>query len=168
VHARRTHQLRDDDALGAVDDEGATLRHEREVAHEDRLALDLTGGVVDELRGDEQRGRVGEVLLLALVRRVLRRLEAVVREGQRHRGAEVLDRGDLLEDLLETGGLGDVVATGGLGSLYPGLPGWVTKEPVEALGLETEQVWDLERLIDLCERNATGSGTVRNGFGGRS
>ena len=28
-HARRTMQLRDDDALGAVDDEGAVLGHER-------------------------------------------------------------------------------------------------------------------------------------------
>ena len=38
------------------------LGHQREVAHEDRLALDLAGGVVDELRRDEQRGGVGHVL----------------------------------------------------------------------------------------------------------
>src|SRR5690606_21963792 len=49
VHARRADELRDDDALGAVDDERAALGHERELAHEDRLRLDLTGRVVDEL-----------------------------------------------------------------------------------------------------------------------
>ena len=105
----RTDELRDDDALGAVDDERAALGHEREVAHEDRLALDLTGGVVHELRRDEERRGEGEVLLLALLGRVLRRLEAVLAERQRHGSAEVLDRRDLLEDLLETSGLGNVL-----------------------------------------------------------
>jgi hypothetical protein len=63
VDARGTHQLGDDDTLGAVDDEGALVGHQREVAHEDRLRLDLAGLVVEELRGDEQRLRVGQVLL---------------------------------------------------------------------------------------------------------
>ncbi|MGY3367081.1 hypothetical protein ACVWZL_004206 [Bradyrhizobium sp. GM2.4] len=45
-HARRTVHLRDDDALGAVDDEGAVHRHERDVAHVDVLLLD----VLDRLR----------------------------------------------------------------------------------------------------------------------
>ena len=84
VDARRADELRHDDALGAVDDEGALVGHEREVAHEDRLGLDLAGLVVHELGGDEQRRGVGEVLLAALVDGVLRRLEAVVAERQRH------------------------------------------------------------------------------------
>ena len=103
VDARRADELGDDDALGAVDDEGALVGHQREVAHEDRLALDLAGLVVHELGGDEQRRGVRDVAVLALVDGVLRRLEAVVAERQRHRAGEVLDRGDLLEDLLETG-----------------------------------------------------------------
>ena len=37
--AGRTVELRDDDALGAVDDEGAVLRHQRDVAEEDFLLL---------------------------------------------------------------------------------------------------------------------------------
>ena len=37
----RADELRHDDALGAVDDERALLGHHREVAHEDRLLLDL-------------------------------------------------------------------------------------------------------------------------------
>jgi hypothetical protein len=51
------------------------LGHQREVTHEDRLALDLTGLVVHELGGDEQRRGVGEVLLLAVLDGVLRLLE---------------------------------------------------------------------------------------------
>ena len=72
VHAGRADQLRDDDALGAVDDEGALGGHQREVAHEDGLGLDLTGEVVHELGVDVERGGVGLALLLALVDRVLR------------------------------------------------------------------------------------------------
>src|SRR4029079_11795967 len=49
VDTGRADELRHDDTLGAVDDEGALGRHEREVAHEDGLRLDLTGEVVHEL-----------------------------------------------------------------------------------------------------------------------
>ena len=70
------HELRDDDALGAVDDKRSLVGHQREVTHEDGLRLDLTGFVVDELGGHEQRRGVGEVLVLALLDRVLRRLES--------------------------------------------------------------------------------------------
>ena len=69
VGARRADELRDDDALGAVDDERAALGHPREVAHEDRLLADLARLVVDEGDGDGQRARVGEVLLAALLDR---------------------------------------------------------------------------------------------------
>ena len=103
VDTGRADQLGHDDTLGAVDDEGALVGHQREVAHEDRLALDLAGLVVHELGGDEQRRGVGDVALLALVDRVLRRLEPVIAERQRHGAAEVLDRRDLLEDLLQAG-----------------------------------------------------------------
>src|SRR5690606_14766035 len=56
VDAGRTDELGDDDALRAVDDEGALLGHEREVAHEDRLGLDLAREVVHELGVHVQRG----------------------------------------------------------------------------------------------------------------
>ena len=112
VDARRADQLRDDDALGAVDDEGALGRHEREVAHEDRLALDLAGLVVGELRRHVERRGVGEVLLLALVHGVLGVVEHRVLERERHRLGEVLDRRDLLEDLRQPGLVGDVLAGG--------------------------------------------------------
>ena len=48
-HARRTMQLRDDDALGAVDDEGAVFGHERDLAHVDLLLLHVLDGLVRRL-----------------------------------------------------------------------------------------------------------------------
>ncbi len=68
-------ELRDDDALGTVDDERAVLAHQRNVAEEDFLllhvaqALDAGLGVlvVDlEADGDLQRCRVGHAALFAL------------------------------------------------------------------------------------------------------
>ena len=66
VGARGADELRDDHALGAVDDERAPVGHPREVAHEDGLLADLTGLAVLERDLDGQRARVGEVLLAAL------------------------------------------------------------------------------------------------------
>ena len=67
VHARRANELGDDDALGAVDDEGAAVRHEREIAHEDVGLLHLAGLLVDEANVDEERSLVRDVALLALL-----------------------------------------------------------------------------------------------------
>src|SRR6185312_6675608 len=100
VHAGGTDQLGDHDTLGAVDDEGALRSHQREVAHEHRLGLDLTREVVHELGLDVEGSREGLALLLALVDRVLLLLEERVRERELHRLAEVLDGRDLFEDLL--------------------------------------------------------------------
>ena len=70
VGAGRADELGDDDALGAVDDEGAAIGHPREVAHEDGLLADLAGLLVLEGDGRGQRPRVGHVLLAALLDRV--------------------------------------------------------------------------------------------------
>ena len=56
-----------DDALGPVDHEGALVGHHGEVAHEDLLLLDLAGLLVDECGLHEQWGRIGHVLVLALL-----------------------------------------------------------------------------------------------------
>ncbi|CAB4967503.1 unannotated protein [freshwater metagenome] len=156
VDAGRADQLADHDALGAVDDEGALVGHHGEVAHEHRLALDLTGGVVRELGRDEQRRRVRHVLVLALLHGVLGGLEAVVAEAQRHRAGEVLDRGDLLEDLLQARGGRGVLEAGVEGLLDAGLPGLVADQPVERGGLQVQEVRDLEGLPDLGEGQAGG------------
>ena len=95
VDARRTHELRDDDALGPVDDEGAAVGHHREVAHEDRLLFDLTRLRVHEPRRDEQRTRVRHVALAALVLGVLGRVEDVVGQLELQLTGEVLDGRDV-------------------------------------------------------------------------
>ena len=44
-HARRTMQLRHDDTLGAVDDEGPCFGHQGQIAHIDFLLLDVFDGL---------------------------------------------------------------------------------------------------------------------------
>ena len=152
VHAGAADELRHDDALGAVDDERAALGHEREVAHEHGLRLDLTGQVVHELGVDVEGSRVGLAALLALVDRVLRVFELGSRERELHRLAEVFDRRDLFEDLFKTG-VQRQVGAALLGRLRETrLPDVVTDEPVEALGLQREKVGDRQRVCDLGER----------------
>ena len=86
-------QLADDDALGAVDDEGAVGRHQRNVAKENFLLLHVADGavagfrvlVVDgEAHGDLQRGGVGHAALFAFGHVVLKlqadRIAALVTE----------------------------------------------------------------------------------------
>src|SRR6185369_812574 len=78
--ARRPVQLRHDDALCAVDDEGAVLRHQRDVAEVDLLLLDVADGLdaglgvlVPDHEADRhlQRHGEGHAALLALVDVVL-------------------------------------------------------------------------------------------------
>ncbi len=102
VHARRADELRDDDALGAVNDEGAAVGHEREVAHEDELLLNLAGLVVDEADVDEEGRLIRDVLRAALGDVVRGIAELMVAEGDLHRVRAVLDRGELGERLGES------------------------------------------------------------------
>src|SRR5579864_8694263 len=83
-HAWRTVQLADDDALGTVDDEGAVLRHQRNVAKENFLLLNIanrtiTGlGVLVENRqthGDFERRGISHAALFAL-RHVILQLQS--------------------------------------------------------------------------------------------
>ena len=85
--ARRAVHLGDDHALGAVDDEGAVLGHERDVAHIDVLFLDvldrLGAGFLVHIEHDEaqrhfERRGIGHGALLALLDVVFRLLEVVV------------------------------------------------------------------------------------------
>ena len=134
-HAGAAHELRHDDALGAVDDERALLGHHREVAHEHRLLFDLAGVAVHEPGAHEDRRAVGHVLLLALLHRELGRRAQVLVEGvelqlELERLGEVLDRTDVAE---------------GLGEAF-------LQEPLEALALDRDQVGELERLVQVGER----------------
>src|SRR5690606_1693799 len=134
--------------------------HEREVAHEDRLSLDLTREVVHELGLDVERRGVGLALLLALVDRVLLLLKERVREGELHRLTEVFDGRDLFEDLLKTGQRRKVLTTSSLSLSGPRLPVLVTDEPVKALGLEREKIGNRKVVRNLGERKPRMVATV--------
>src|SRR3546814_3520524 len=66
-HARRTVQLRDDDALGAVDDEGAVVGHERDLAHVDLLLLHVLDGLARRLavRSEEHTSELQSLMRLS-------------------------------------------------------------------------------------------------------
>ncbi len=58
-HARRAVQLRDDDALGAVDDERAGGGHERNLAHVHLLLLDFLGGRLGRVLVQDHQAHLG-------------------------------------------------------------------------------------------------------------
>ena len=73
-HPGRTMQLGDDDPLGAVDDEGAVVGHQRQFAHVDFLFPDFLDDLVVGLlivnlqpQNHAQRGRVGQAANLAFL-----------------------------------------------------------------------------------------------------
>ena len=100
VNTGRTDDLRDDNALGAVDDERAARGHEREIAHEDLLFLDLLGLTVAQTHADLQRGGVCGVARLALLLRILGRLvHGIIHEGELQVAGVVRNGSYALEDL---------------------------------------------------------------------
>ena len=92
IGARRAHELADDDALRAVDDEGSCIGHERKIAHEDFLLLDLPRLTVDQAHVDAQGRRECNIPLLALVKLVLRLAEREVLKGQHKISSKILNR----------------------------------------------------------------------------
>ena len=129
VDAGRTDELRDDDALGAVDDEGPARGHEREVAHEDLLLFDFARLAIDEADLGEQRSLVGNVLFLAFVDRVLRVAELMGAEFDEHVLRGALDRADGVERLRDAFG----------------------HEPREAVRLDGDQIGHVHDVGDLRE-----------------
>src|SRR6185312_10148748 len=109
-HAGRAMHLRDDDALGTVDDEGAVLGHERHVAHVDVLLFDVADRarariLVDvpdhQAQGHLQRRGEGDAALLALLDVIFRLLELIAHEFEPRPVGEILDRENRLEDFLQ-------------------------------------------------------------------
>ena len=146
--AGAAHELADDDPLGAVDDERALLRHDREVAHEHRLLFDLAGVAVHEPGPHEHGRRVGHVLLFALLDGELGRRAQVLVVGvelqlELQRLGEVLDRADVAERVGQA----------------------LVQEPVEGLALDGDEVRQLQRLDQVGERVAlTGRRTSGHRF----
>ena len=92
-HARRAVQLADDDTFGAINNEGAVLRHQRNIAEEYFLFFDVANRTIPglcvlikdgETHGDLERRRVRHAALFALVHVVLQlqsnRIAALVTE----------------------------------------------------------------------------------------
>ena len=146
-----THQLRNDHTLSTVNNEGTGLGHQGEVAHEQGLLLDLAGSEVHEFSLNVQRSRVGCVAVLALLDRVLGVSKLRLREGELHSLLEVTNRGDFFKNLSQTGLSGDRSVTSSLRLLQTLRPALVTNEAVEAIGLDSKQVGNLQRFVNLRE-----------------
>ena len=104
--ARRAVKLGHDDALGAVDDEGRRLRHDRHFAQHDFLLddlLELAGRLAGREAEDGLQGAVPRrvVVLRLLGRRVARVAELVAHEVEDHRAVGGLDREHVEESGLE-------------------------------------------------------------------
>ena len=124
---------------------------QREIAHEHGLGLDFAGVAVFEFGVHVQRCGVGVILLLALLHGVAWLFEVRIGEGQAHGLSEVLDRGDLLEDLIKTGGVRHGVGAVLQILLDSLLPALVADEPVKAVSLYTQQVGYINGLADGAE-----------------
>ncbi len=147
-HAGRAVHLRDDHALGAVDDERAVGRHQRHVAHIDVLLLDVLDGAGlglgidiehDEAQRHLERRGEGHAALAALVDVVLRRLVFVFDEFELGGLREVGDREHGLENGLQA--LGRAAA---LRRLHD-------EELVVARLLHLDEVRHLADLLDVTE-----------------
>jgi hypothetical protein len=109
-NSRGALELRDHHPLRAVDDEGALLGHERQLAEIDLLLPHLAHGlglgflvVVDDLEPQRhlQRDREGHAPVVALLHRVLGIAEVVAVELEHGVPVVVLDREHRLEDRLQ-------------------------------------------------------------------
>src|SRR5258705_1708075 len=115
--AGRTVELRHDDALGAVDDEGAVLAHQRNVAEEDFLLLHVAqaldaglGVLVVDLEPDRdlERCGVGHAALFALGLVVLQlQADGVAALGAEVRGVLVVGSAEVAEHVARVEGVGD-------------------------------------------------------------
>ena len=99
VHAGRTHELRHDNALRAVDDERTGRRHEREIAHKDLLLLDLARFLIDQANARAQGRRIVHVAFLALLHGVFRivKVDFVIDELQHELSGIVRNGRDVVE-----------------------------------------------------------------------
>ena len=144
--ARRTVHLRDDDALGPVDDESAVARHQGHVAHIDVLLLDIEHGAGfgflihlehDQAQGHLHRGGIGDAALAAFDDVVFRRLELVIDEVEFGGAGEVADRKDAAQGLFQAGDVIDLLVR--------------AQELLVALALHLDQVRHVDDFVDVAE-----------------
>ena len=131
--------LADHHALGAVDDEGALVRHDGDVPHVDLFLPDLARVQEDEIDLRLQGDGVGEPLLLALL---LAELDVLLVQGepavlQEHVAVGALDGERGLEDLLQA------LLQRGL-ALQQGLP---LEESLVGGELDVDEIRDLHDIL---------------------
>ena len=111
-HARAAVHLADDDALGAVDDERAVVRHQGHVAHVDGLLLDVAdragAGILVHVPDDQaqdhlQRRCERHAALDAFLDVVFGLFQLVIDELQPAPAGEIVDREHRAEDFLQAG-----------------------------------------------------------------
>ncbi len=135
--SRRTMQLADHDALGAVDHERALRRHERDLAHVNFFFL--RPFLLAELESDMERRAERLAFALCLERRQFRFADFVVAEIERRFFIVALDRKHFLEDRLEAGILP-------LGKRH------VFLEEIDVgIELNLDEVWRLDAFLDGSE-----------------
>jgi len=133
IHAGGTDELGNDDPLGAVDDEGAAVGHQGEIAHEDFGLFDFAGFLVEKAGADPQRGGVGHVPFLALLNRVFRSFVQPVIDKLQHQVARVIGDGrNVAKHLFEA----------------------LVQKPVVGILLDLDQVGHVEDFIDLRKAHA--------------
>ena len=127
--------LADDGALCTVDDKGAGVGHQGEVAHEDLLVLHLAGLLVQQTGGDAQGCCIGHVALFALFDAVLGLfIETEVHEAQCQIAGVVLNGADVVEDLFQA----------------------LVQEPLIRVLLDLDQVRHTDDFVDVGEAHALG------------
>ena len=132
-NAGRTDQLGDDGTLGTVGDEGTGVGHEREVAHEDLLLLHLAGLLVEQTGRDVQGCRIRGIPLFAFFNRILGVLvQPVIDELQHEVAGVVLDRGNVVEDLMQA----------------------LLQEPVVRVFLDLDQIGHTNHFVDAGKAHA--------------
>ena len=104
--ARGAVELGDDDALGAVDDEGAAVGDHRDLAHQDLFVLE--GALLTEAELEHHRDRVGRAFADALEFGLLGQHQAVLEVLETEVAVVALHREGLAEDRVQA----DVLAGG--------------------------------------------------------
>ena len=128
VHAGGTDDLGDDDALRAVDDEGAAVGHEGEISHEDFLLLDFAGLLVAQPHLDLDGPGIGGVALLAFLHGILGLVvHGVVQEAQLQVAGVVGDGVCVAEDLVQA----------------------LLQEPIIGILLDLQQIGHLQNFLIL-------------------
>jgi hypothetical protein len=153
VLPRRTVHLRHDDALGAVDEEGAVLGHERHVAHVNVLLLDIedrtgVGFAVDfeddQAQRDLHRRRIGDAALTAFLDVIFRLFEFVMDEVELGSACEIADRENAAQRLFEARDITD--------------RGIRAQELLIGFALHLDEIGHLHRFVDIAEQLADSLG----------